>query len=76
MNRNPIANSSNVRSIGWHDNVMEVEFIGGGIYRYHGVSAGDHSDVVHAASVGRALRERVLGKVPSRKRPPAQGAVA
>jgi hypothetical protein len=29
--------SSNIKAIGWEDEVLEVEFVKGGLYRYTGV---------------------------------------
>lgn len=29
--------SSNIKAIGWEDDVLEVEFVKGGLYRYTGV---------------------------------------
>lgn len=67
MNRRPFT-SSNVKSIGYHDGVLEVEFGNGAVYRYHGVPKELHEEICAAPSCGKTLREKVMGKFPHRKK--------
>ena len=53
MKRTPVK-SSNIVSVG-HDpetNTLEIEFKGGGVYSYDGVSAAKHSALMGADSIG------------------------
>lgn len=43
--------SSNVRSIGWENTTLEVEFNNGSIYRYHNVSHSEYQSVL-SGSIG------------------------
>ncbi|HFI2431169.1 TPA: KTSC domain-containing protein [Streptococcus suis] len=43
--------SSNVRSVGWENNTLEVEFNNGSIYHYHNVSLSEYQSVL-VGSVG------------------------
>ncbi|HHK0147151.1 TPA: KTSC domain-containing protein [Streptococcus pyogenes] len=43
--------SSNVRSVGWENNILEVEFNNGSIYHYHNVSQTEYRSVL-VGSVG------------------------
>jgi hypothetical protein len=55
MNRKMVA-SSNVRSIGFEDGVLEVEFIGGTVYQYVGPRVPAHYDgLMKAAAAGESL---------------------
>lgn len=56
--------STNVHSVGYDADTrtMEVEFHGGGVYRYHNVPAEVHRRVVDSKSVGGALASHVVGK--------------
>ena len=68
MDRKPVS-SSNIESIG-HDpdtDTLEIEFKGGGVHQYDGVSAKDHHALVNAASIGKHFHAHVRSKFPSRK---------
>lgn len=60
MERAPVT-SSNVASVGYdiNDQVLEVEFKTGAVYRYEKVPPQVHSDVVHAESIGKAINTLV-----------------
>ena len=60
MNREPVR-SSNVRSVGHDplDQILEVEFHTGAVYRYLDVPAQRHQSLMGAASIGRYLNEHV-----------------
>ena len=50
MQRKYVA-STNVRSVGWQNGILEVEFNNGSIYHYHNVSESEYSSVL-IGSVG------------------------
>jgi hypothetical protein len=60
MSREPVK-SGNIRSVG-HDpatNTLEVEFHGGKVYRYRGVTAHQHRELMRADSLGRHFHENL-----------------
>ena len=62
MKRNPCV-STNIISIG-HDpetNVLEIEFKGGGVYSYEGVSAEKASALLAADSIGSHFHKHIRG---------------
>lgn len=60
MNRQKV-NSSNIVSIGYDHNsqVLEIEFIGGGIYQYMNVSEDIYERLMNAGSHGRFLNDNI-----------------
>jgi hypothetical protein len=64
MKRRPVS-SSNILSIGWDDNLMEVEFKSGHLYAYHEVPEGVYQAALGADSIGRFVRDNVAGKYES-----------
>lgn len=44
--------SSNIRSIGYENGTLEVEFNRGGIYQYHGVPENLYRNLMNASSHG------------------------
>lgn len=60
MDRVPVS-SSNVDSIAWEDNVLEVAFLSGGVYHYYDVSKDIYDDMLVADSVGSFLHQYVKG---------------
>ena len=52
MNRN-FVNSSDIRSVGYENNTLEIEFNRGGIYQYHGVPQERYYSLISAGSCGR-----------------------
>ncbi|MGT2755409.1 KTSC domain-containing protein [Streptococcus ovis] len=61
MQRQYVA-SSNVRSVGWENNTLEVEFNNGSIYHYHNVSRSEYQSVL-IGSVGSNIHR--LAKIHS-----------
>ncbi|HUD64925.1 MAG TPA: KTSC domain-containing protein [Candidatus Sulfotelmatobacter sp.] len=63
MIRAPVV-SSHIRSVGYDaaSRTLEVEFGGGEIYHYHGVSEQEHHDLMHAHSIGKHLNLAIKGK--------------
>lgn len=54
MIRNAVS-SSRIRSVGWENNVLEVEFHDGSIYQYFNVSRSEYTSFMHSSSLGHAL---------------------
>ena len=69
MNRERIAFSANVWSVGYDDvtEVLEVEFHNGGVYQYLGVPRSVYTLLLAAPSKGRFLHECVKGNYNYRK---------
>lgn len=47
--------SSRIRSVGWCDNVLEVEFTDGAVYQYFNVSYIEYRSFMSSPSLGKAL---------------------
>ncbi|WP_411955115.1 KTSC domain-containing protein [Alkalibacillus sp. S2W] len=54
MVRKPVS-SSRMRSVGWSDNTLEVEFHDGAVYHYHGVTESEYHEFMNSSSLGSAL---------------------
>jgi len=54
--------SSNVSSIGYENGTLEVKFLNGRIYQYHGVSESIYKTLLSGVSVGSYLAKYVYGK--------------
>lgn len=56
--------SSNIVAIGYQAEiaVLEVEFLNGSIYQYHGVPLDVYDGFMHAASKGQYLNARIKGR--------------
>ncbi len=61
--------SSNIRSIGYdaQDEVLEVEFVNGGIYQYFGVPQQLYERFMAAPSKGRFFSSHIRDKFRTRK---------
>jgi hypothetical protein len=68
MNRNPVR-SSNIQSIGYDSDakILEVEFHGGGIYKYSNVPETIFQGFMRAHSKGTYLHDRIRDKYPCKK---------
>lgn len=64
MKRTPV-DSSNIVSVG-HEQTLEVEFAGG-VYRYDGVPADLHQQLMAAESKGQFFASAIKGKYPFTK---------
>lgn len=64
IQRYPVKHSSNIKSIGFDsgEEILEVEFGNGGVYRYKNVTAGLHADLMAAPSKGKFLSANITGK--------------
>ena len=56
MNRTKV-NSSRILSIGWSNNILEIEFHNGAIYQYYNVKEYEYKAFMCSASLGSALSE-------------------
>ncbi len=54
MVRNPVS-SSRISSVGWENNVLEVEFKDGAVYRYFDVTNEEYISFINSSSLGSAL---------------------
>ena len=56
MNR-IFVSSSNLRSVGYENNTLEIEFHSGGIYQYYGVPSDTYYSLISAGSVGKYFHD-------------------
>jgi hypothetical protein len=61
MQRRPVT-SSNIASLGWEDDTLEVEFRSGHIYVYRNVPQATYQAALGADSVGRFIARTVAGQ--------------
>ena len=56
--------SSNLKSVGYDEFllVLEIEFKSGAVYRYYGVPAEVHDELINAESVGKYFNANVKSK--------------
>lgn len=54
MERTPVS-SSRMRSVGWENGTLEIEFNDGSIYQYYNVSEQEYINFITSSSLGRAL---------------------
>jgi KTSC domain len=71
MQRTPVT-SSNLKSVGWANNTLEVEFQDGSIYHYANVPASKHAalmaeDTRQGGSVGKHFYSQIRAKHGHRK---------
>ena len=61
--------SSNIRSIGYNaqDEILEVEFVNGGIYQYFGVPQKLHERFMAASSKGKFFSSHIRDKFKTKK---------
>jgi hypothetical protein len=50
-----LVSSSRMRSVGWENNVLEIEFHDGAIYQYFNVSSSEYFAFINSPSLGHAL---------------------
>lgn len=68
IDRLPVA-SSTVKSIGYLNGLLDVEFKSGGVYRYANVPDSVHKAFVGSESIGKAHHATIKGKFPFVKLP-------
>jgi hypothetical protein len=64
MNRQNVT-SSDIRSIGYENGVLEIEFIFGGIYQYPGVPLETYKQLMSASSHGTYFHAHIKDKYPA-----------
>jgi hypothetical protein len=64
MQREPVANSSNIAEIGYDEKsyTLEVLFRSGGLYQYFEVPKQEYEGLRSASSVGAYLSQHIKGK--------------
>jgi hypothetical protein len=70
MKRQPIA-SSNIKSVGFENGVMHIEFANGGrVYEYTGPRVKEHYDaLLKAESAGRYFSQHIRNDLATKARP-------
>lgn len=65
MDRTPVS-SSNISAIGYDEDsqVLEVEFINGGVYSYSGVPSGEYDGFANADSKGKYFHANIKDRYP------------
>lgn len=63
MERAPVR-SSDLRSVGYLESILEIEFHSGGLYQYHGVPEHVYNALMSAPSKGRYFHRAVRGVYP------------
>jgi hypothetical protein len=58
MRRRPV-NSSSVRSVGWSDGTLELEYVNGYIYRYFDVPQPIYAALLAAPSIGAYVNKHI-----------------
>jgi hypothetical protein len=58
MRRRPV-NSSSVRSVGWSDGTLELEYVNGYIYRYFDVPQPTYAALLAASSIGAYVNKHI-----------------
>jgi hypothetical protein len=59
MERQPVE-SSNIKSVGFADNILEIEFKRGGVYRYAGVTLEIFKFFMESESKGKFLSQYII----------------
>lgn len=54
MLRQPVS-SSRMRSVGWENDTLEIEFHDGVVYQYYNVSRQEYESFINSSSLGSAL---------------------
>ena len=69
MRRRPVSSSA-ISSVGYNpkEEVLELEFSGGGVYDYYGVPRKVYAALMSAESKGRFVSQQIRGQYPSEKR--------
>lgn len=62
-----LVESSNVKSVGYEDEVLQVEFHRSGVYEYYGVPQDVYQRLLKAESVGKFINTCVKGIFTFRK---------
>lgn len=49
--------STSIKSVGWENDTLEVEFKSGAIYQYYEVSHSEYIDFIHSRSLGSSIHQ-------------------
>jgi hypothetical protein len=52
-------NSSSVRSVGWSDGTLELEYVNGSTYQYYDVPQTTYAGLLAAASIGEYVNTHI-----------------
>jgi hypothetical protein len=63
MERVPVVSSA-LRSVGYRDGTLEIEFVSGNVYRYFDVPERVHDELVRADSEGEFFNAHVRDRFP------------
>lgn len=68
MERTEVSSSA-VRSIGYNaeTQILEVEYLGGGVYQYTNVPASEYEALMSSSSVGKYLQNNIKSAYSARK---------
>jgi KTSC domain len=68
VHRIPV-DSSAIRSVGYdaQRNMLEIQYAGGGVYRYLQVPPDEHERLMRADSLGRYVNARIRNRYPSER---------
>jgi hypothetical protein len=58
MRRRPV-DSSSVRSVGWSDGTLEIEYVSGDIYQYYDVPQPRYAALLAAPSIGAYVNKQI-----------------
>ena len=58
MRRRPV-NSSSVRSVGWSDGTLELEYVSGDVYQYYEVPQPTYAALLAAPSIGAYINKHI-----------------
>jgi hypothetical protein len=61
LDRIPVV-SSNLQSVGFESNILEIEFKSGGIYQYLNVPAEIYQKLINAPSKGKYFHSNIKGR--------------
>lgn len=53
--RRKAVDSSRINSVGWENNVLEVEFKNGAVYQYYDVSEAEYRAFIFSSSLGHEI---------------------
>ena len=57
--RRRLVNSSSVRSVGWSDGTLELEYLNGYVYRYYDVPQPTYAALLAASSIGAYVNKHI-----------------
>jgi hypothetical protein len=58
VRRRPV-NSSSVRTVGWSDGTLEIEYVSGDVYQYYDVPQPEFAALLAAESIGAYVNKHI-----------------